>query len=199
MGLVKGREQPLTPCLGGWWRLFFEGREGYHRVMHDIMKHRRGCWPDAVESILNSVNGFEAAIVADSELRCEARQVYAGIDRLAMRPELVLFGASELVRGLLWYAVDALPQAHAIFQEESGFLGSYCHGMMHRREGDFWNANYWFRLAGKPPAGVFGAGFMPERLTSACEQARHDLRSEDVLEGLAREAACILDYLFRVG
>src|SRR4051794_22347579 len=48
----------------------------------------------------------------------------------------------SLVRGGLLYAVDALEPAHAIFQEAHGDLGSYWHGMMHRREGDFDNARY---------------------------------------------------------
>ena len=54
-----------------------------------------------------------------------------------------------LVRGALFYAVDALDAAHRIFQDEPGDLGSYWHGMMHRREGDFDNARYWFRRAGR--------------------------------------------------
>jgi hypothetical protein len=54
-----------------------------------------------------------------------------------------------LVRGALYYAIDALDPGHRIFQDEPSDLGSYWHGMMHRREGDFDNARYWFRRAGK--------------------------------------------------
>jgi len=53
-----------------------------------------------------------------------------------------------LVRGGLFYALDAIDEAHKIFQDSPGDLGSYWHGMMHRREGDFDNARYWFRRAG---------------------------------------------------
>jgi len=56
-----------------------------------------------------------------------------------------------LIRGALLYAVDALDAGHRIFQDNSGDLGSYWHGMMHRREGDFDNARYWFRRAGRLP------------------------------------------------
>ena len=56
-----------------------------------------------------------------------------------------------LVRGALLCAVDALDAAHRIFQEDSSDLGSYWHGVMHRREGDFDNARYWFRRAGRLP------------------------------------------------
>ena len=60
-------------------------------------------------------------------------------------------GNFALVRGGLFYAIDALDEAHAFFQEAKGDLGSYWHGMMHRREGDFDNARYWFRRAGRLP------------------------------------------------
>jgi hypothetical protein len=56
-----------------------------------------------------------------------------------------------LVRGALFYAADDLGAAHRISQENSSDLGSYWHGMMHRREGDFDNARYWFRRAGRLP------------------------------------------------
>jgi len=56
-----------------------------------------------------------------------------------------------LVRGALLYAVDAIDEAHRIFQDVPGDLGSYWHGMTHRREGDFDNARYWFRRAGRLP------------------------------------------------
>jgi hypothetical protein len=56
-----------------------------------------------------------------------------------------------LVRGGLFYALDALPEAHAIFQEATDDPGAYWHGMLHRREGDFDNARYWFRRAGVLP------------------------------------------------
>ena len=54
-----------------------------------------------------------------------------------------------LVRGALLNAVDAIDAAHRIFQDDSSDLGSYWHGVIHRREGDFDNARYWFRRAGR--------------------------------------------------
>ena len=61
-------------------------------------------------------------------------------------------GAFALVRGGLLYALDAIHDAHVFFQDAKSDLGSYWHGMMHRREGDFDNARYWFRRAGVLPA-----------------------------------------------
>lgn len=75
-----------------------------------------------------------------------------------------------LVKALLFYAADALDEAHAIFQAVETFAGSYGHGMLHRREGDFWNANYWFRHAGQAPKGVFAHGFNPVQLTNECQR-----------------------------
>ncbi len=56
-----------------------------------------------------------------------------------------------LVRGGVLYALDALEESHAVFQAAHGDLGAYWHGMVHRREGDFDNARYWFRQAGVLP------------------------------------------------
>jgi hypothetical protein len=57
----------------------------------------------------------------------------------------------RLVRGALLNAVDALDDAHHIFQDDSSDVASYWHGVMHRREADFDNARYWFRRAGRLP------------------------------------------------
>ena len=76
----------------------------------------------------------------------DASDAVLGGDHEIAKPKLF-----PLVRGALLYAVDALDDAHRIFQDEPGDLGSYWHGMMHRREGDFDNARYWFRRAGALP------------------------------------------------
>lgn len=57
-----------------------------------------------------------------------------------------------LVRGALLNAADALDPAHRVFQDDHSDLGSYWHGVMHRREGDFENARYWFRRSGTLPS-----------------------------------------------
>jgi hypothetical protein len=48
----------------------------------------------------------------------------------------------------LWLYVDELDRSHEVSQTIETPTGSLWHGIMHRREGDFWNSKYWFRKAG---------------------------------------------------
>ncbi|MCC6153836.1 MAG: hypothetical protein IT367_08775 [Candidatus Hydrogenedentes bacterium] len=52
----------------------------------------------------------------------------------------------------LWLYVDELDRSHVISQGIEDATGSYWHGIMHRREGDFSNSHYWFHRVGKHPA-----------------------------------------------
>jgi hypothetical protein len=61
---------------------------------------------------------------------------------LAGRPELA---------AALWLYVDDLERSHVISQGIFDATGSYWHGIMHRREGDFSNSHYWFRQTGPHP------------------------------------------------
>jgi len=47
---------------------------------------------------------------------------------------------------------DDLPSSHALVQPlSSDPLGSYWHALVHRREGDWNNAQYWFAQVGRQP------------------------------------------------
>jgi hypothetical protein len=50
--------------------------------------------------------------------------------------------------GLCWAAGD-WEQSHQVAQEIKEPLGSYWHYLLHRVEGDYWNANYWLQKAGR--------------------------------------------------
>lgn len=79
--------------------------------------------------------------------------------------------ALDLWKGGLFYALDDLDSAHRFFQEDGSPEGSYWHGMLHRREGDFGNALYWIRRAGRIQGAGMEAGFDPVAFVRACEKA----------------------------
>jgi hypothetical protein len=75
--------------------------------------------------------------------------VAAALDAMGLAPDpdrrLKLEGIA-----LLWH--DCWDQAHAIAQAREGEPDfDLLHAFLHRREGDFGNAGYWFRSAGKHP------------------------------------------------
>lgn len=51
-----------------------------------------------------------------------------------------------------WLLHDYLDESHRISQQIETTSGSFWHGIMHRREGDFSNAKYWFRRVGRHAA-----------------------------------------------
>ncbi len=51
----------------------------------------------------------------------------------------------------VWLLHDYLDESHNISQRIDTPAGSYWHAIMHRREGDFSNAKYWYRRVGKHP------------------------------------------------
>ncbi len=59
--------------------------------------------------------------------------------------------AAECCLAGLWLYFNYLDTSHAISPEIFTQDGSYWHGMMHRREGDYWNAGYWFRKVSSHP------------------------------------------------
>lgn len=59
--------------------------------------------------------------------------------------------ALAVVSGLLLWNGN-LDRSHTISQGIENTTGSYWHGIMHRMEGDYWNAKYWFRRVGRHSA-----------------------------------------------
>jgi hypothetical protein len=69
---------------------------------------------------------------------------------VAPRPLVSRSMAQACLAGL-WLRYDFLDESHRISQEIDNPTGSFWHGIMHRREGDFGNAKYWFRRVGEHP------------------------------------------------
>jgi hypothetical protein len=56
-----------------------------------------------------------------------------------------------LIIALWWDAKGNWSRAHEIAQEVDSAQGAWVHAYLHRKEGDAWNAEYWYRKAGKLP------------------------------------------------
>jgi hypothetical protein len=76
----------------------------------------------------------------------------------------------------LWLLAGDLTRSHEISQEIESAEGSFWHGIMHRREGDFGNAKYWFRRVGNHPVIEQIASLCPYpdpfTFVDACSQAK---------------------------
>lgn len=79
----------------------------------------------------------------------------------------------------VWLLYDFLDESHTISQGINTPEGSFWHGIMHRREGDFSNAKYWFRKVGDHPVyeqltaddGIDVADWDPYAFVDACQAA----------------------------
>lgn len=83
--------------------------------------------------------------------------------------------ASCCISGV-WLLHDFLDESHTISQSIETPSGSYWHAIMHRREGDFSNAKYWFRRVGRHAvidllSEPLGANYDPFAFVDRCEAA----------------------------
>jgi hypothetical protein len=102
-----------------------------------------------------------------------------------------------------WLLCDYLDESHTISQGIATPSGSFWHAIMHRREGDFSNAKYWFRRVGGHPvyerlADECGAdSWDPMAFVDACQQAvRGGAEVERCRELQQREWEMLFDYCY---
>ncbi|MGW9686550.1 hypothetical protein [Flagellimonas sp. 2504JD1-5] len=55
----------------------------------------------------------------------------------------------EALQALWWDAKGNWNASHNIAQDLHTEMGSWIHAYLHRKEGDKWNAGYWYRQAGR--------------------------------------------------
>ena len=56
----------------------------------------------------------------------------------------------QTLKSLWWDKKGDWDKAHSIAQEILTVQGSAVHAYLHRREGVMWNADYWYKKAGRP-------------------------------------------------
>jgi hypothetical protein len=59
-------------------------------------------------------------------------------------------GLSHALAALWWDAHGDWEHAHESAQSGDNRESAWAHAYLHRKEGDDWNAAYWYRQAGKP-------------------------------------------------
>lgn len=91
-----------------------------------------------------------------------------------------------------WLIHDYLDRSHTISQSIETPSGSFWHGIMHRREGDFSNAKYWFRRVGRHATYIPIGSCVHEAAESDLEAKRvaERVASQGVLDPVAFVDAC---------
>lgn len=107
--------------------------ESLNRLASSLTEHRPSLYPEE-----------ERDDLADIKIGKLSVEGFTGESRsyaLAVKAGLHLFN-------------ESLDRSHDLAQEIHNPTGSYWHGIMHRMEGDYGNAKYWFRLVGQHPVFV---------------------------------------------
>jgi len=102
---------------------------------------------------------------------------------------------AELVAGLWLYAGN-LDRSHKISQGIQTATGSFWHGIMHRREGDFGNSHYWFRNAGSHPAMADIPDYDPHRFIEEIQEG-HRGNPDELVDVQRGEWAALFSWCAR--
>ncbi len=91
---------------------------------------------DAIEEWIQSCEGLVPLEVCNDQPR---RRSLANL--IASHSEL----QGNHIEAVLGLRIGSIDRAHEIVQHGSTPMDRYLHGVVHRIEGDFWNAQYWFQ------------------------------------------------------
>lgn len=108
--------------------------------------------PEQIESAVApvfEVLPFDRAMSALVPVDGASSEVLAVVEAVVNDPAL---DGHHAIKAGLWLYADELDRSHAYSQDLHTPTGSFWHAIMHRREGDFPNAKYWYRKAGAHPA-----------------------------------------------
>lgn len=109
----------------------------------------------AIRSLLDPSEGGpgEMPLVPDAPLECSQLEALRSLtlEDLFDGEGIVSRDDARCMQSGLFLRFSALDESHRISQGIETSSGSYWHGIMHRQEGDWGNAKYWFRRTGTHP------------------------------------------------
>jgi hypothetical protein len=97
---------------------------------------------------------IDAILAAAPSMPLDAGTVDAALVQRLRSLDLAAIGhglAAKACLAGMWLLANDLGSSHRLSQELHTPEGSFWHAIMHRREGDFGNAKYWFRRVGRHP------------------------------------------------
>ncbi len=110
---------------------------------------------------------------------------------------------AKCVQSGLYLYFSALDESHTISQGVGTQSGSFWHGIMHRQEGDWSNAKYWFRRTGGHPVfealeQCLGGPWDPMAFVDRCQAASLGRGPQDtVLDRQMLEWRLLMEHCYR--
>lgn len=102
---------------------------------------------------LNAKHAYEKLTISEGDGNREAFADLMGTTGSALcAKEVIDTDEAACLHAALYLWHDFLHEAHEICQAVETPSGSFWHAILHRREGDFSNAKYWYARVGKHPA-----------------------------------------------
>ena len=144
---------------------------------------------DLPEPIFNAIEPLFSALPSDQAMvhlvvsQGATSELVQLVDQINQSE--VLAGRAAL-QSALWLYIDELDRSHTISQGIKDSTGSFWHGIMHRREGDFSNSHYWFRNTGDHPVMALIEGYDGHHFIDEVE-ARHTGGADDLVDLQRRE------------
>lgn len=106
-------------------------------------------WSDSLRRLAAQLTGHKPSLYPTEELDDLMDIKIAKLSTNGFEGDRLTY-ALALKSGLHLFN-ESLDPSHDLSQEIHTSTGSYWHGIMHRMEGDYGNAKYWFRLVGRHP------------------------------------------------